>query len=269
LGVSVEVADEVLKELRARDSAKRLLGTSAMVAGAGSAIGAATAARLAAEWAAVERVAAEIVERGGEAIAVGIDSIDGEPVDRLVSRTAESFGKLNAVHIDVADLSAQTARRDTDVRAVPLEVLDRTIAVNLRGHLVVIKQVLPEPLSAGGASIVHTASAGAFVGGSSLAAYGRSKAGLLTLSPQVATTWGKDGIRSNVVSPGLILRRRIPPVRRCRIHQRSIKANRTLSWTTWTFEEPLRGGNMRCHTWRRIGIEDCHPPFDDEWRNSL
>jgi choline dehydrogenase len=70
-----------------------------MVASAGSGIGAATAARLAAEWAAVERVAAEIVERGGEAIAVDIDIIDGEPVDRLVSRTVGAFGKLNAVHI--------------------------------------------------------------------------------------------------------------------------------------------------------------------------
>ena len=113
--------------------------------------------------------------------------------------------QLNVVHINVADLSAQTAGRDTDVRTVPLEVFDRTIAVNLRGHLIMTKRVLPELLSAGGGSIVYTASAGALVGGTTRAAYGMSKAGVLALSRQVATTWGKDGIRSNVVAPGLIL----------------------------------------------------------------
>jgi NAD(P)-dependent dehydrogenase (short-subunit alcohol dehydrogenase family) len=192
-----------------------LVGKSAIVAGAGSGIGAATAARLAEEGASVvvadihaanaERVAAEIVERGGRAVAASFDIADVTSVDKLVSRAVEAFGRLNVVHINAADLSAQTAGRDTDVRTVPLEVFDRTIAVNLRGHLIMTKRVLPELLSAGGGSIVYTASAGALVGGTTRAAYGMSKAGVLALSRQVATTWGNDGIRSNVVAPGLIL----------------------------------------------------------------
>lgn len=192
-----------------------LAGKSAIVAGAGSGIGAATAARLAKEGASVvvadihaanaEKVAAEIVERGGRAIAASFDIADVTSVDQLVSRAVEAFGRLNLVHVNAADLSAQTAGRDTDVRTVPLEVFDRTIAVNLRGHLIMTKRVLPELLSAGSGSIVYTASAAALVGGTTRAAYGMSKAGVLALSRQVATTWGNDGIRANVVAPGLIL----------------------------------------------------------------
>jgi NAD(P)-dependent dehydrogenase (short-subunit alcohol dehydrogenase family) len=212
----VAATDEVPEEFEAlRRASKRLAGTTALVAGAGSGIGAATAARLAEEGASVvvgdinaenaEKVAAEIVKCGGNAVAAGFDIVDAASVDQLVSQAVTAFGRLTAVHINAADLSAQTAGRDTDVRTVPLEVFDRTIAVNLRGHLIVTQRVIPELLAAGGGSIVYTASAGAFVGGSTRVAYGMSKAGLLALSRHVATTWGKDGIRSNVVSPGLIL----------------------------------------------------------------
>jgi NAD(P)-dependent dehydrogenase (short-subunit alcohol dehydrogenase family) len=192
-----------------------LNGKSTVVAGAGSGIGAATAARLAQEGASVvvgdingsnaEKVTAEIVERGGRAIAVTFDIADVSSVDRLVSQAVETFGQLNAVHINAADLSAGTAGRDTDVLTVPLEVFDRTIAVNLRGHVIMTKRVLPELLSSGGGSIVYTASGAAIIGAKTRSAYGMSKAGLLALSRQVAATWGKEGIRANVVSPGVIL----------------------------------------------------------------
>jgi NAD(P)-dependent dehydrogenase (short-subunit alcohol dehydrogenase family) len=193
----------------------RFHGRCVLVAGAGSGIGAATAVRLADEGASVvvgdingenaEKVAAGIVTHGGQAIAVAFDIVDEESVDQLVSKSVATFGRLDAVHVNVADLSRQTAGRDTDVLTVPLDVFDRTISVNLRGHLIMTKRVLPEFLAAGKGSIAYTASAGAFIGGSSRSAYGMSKAGLLALSRQVAATWGREGIRSNVVSPGLIL----------------------------------------------------------------
>lgn len=84
-------------------------------------------------------------------------------------------------------------------------MFDRTIAVDLRGHLLVTRRVLPELVSRGGGSIVYTASAAAFGGGTGRSAYGMAKAALLALARQVAFTWGQQGVRSNVVAPGLIL----------------------------------------------------------------
>jgi len=186
-----------------------------LVAGAGSGIGAATAIRLAEEGAAVVvgdlhaenagKVAAGIVDRGARAMAVPFDIADEASVDQLIARTLEAFGPLHGVHINAADLSAQTLGRDTGVLSLPLDVFDRTISVDLRGHLLVTRRVLPELLSAGGGSIVYTASAAAFTGGPGPSAYGMAKAGLLALSRQVASTWGRQGIRANVVAPGLIL----------------------------------------------------------------
>jgi NAD(P)-dependent dehydrogenase (short-subunit alcohol dehydrogenase family) len=207
--------DVGLRKGAVRNVARRFEGRNVLVAGAGSGIGAATALRLADEGASVvvgdvnrenaDEVAAGIVARGGNAIAVSFDIVDEESVDRLVAKAVATFGRLNAVHVNVADLSRQTAGRDTDVLTVPLDVFDRTIAVNLRGHLMVTKRIVPELLSSMGGSIVYTASGGAFIGGSPHSAYRMSKAGLVALSRQVAATWGKQGIRSNVVAPGLIL----------------------------------------------------------------
>jgi NAD(P)-dependent dehydrogenase (short-subunit alcohol dehydrogenase family) len=192
-----------------------LAGKVAIVAGAGSGIGAATAVRLAEEGASVvvgdihagnaETVAAGIVDGGGTAVSVHFDIADETAVDRLVSESVEAFGGLDAVHVNAADLSPQNLGRDVDVMALPLDVFDRTITVNLRGHLLVTRRVLPELLSRGGGSIVYTASAAAFGGGPGRSAYGIAKAGLLALSRQVASTWGREGIRANVVAPGLVL----------------------------------------------------------------
>jgi NAD(P)-dependent dehydrogenase (short-subunit alcohol dehydrogenase family) len=194
---------------------KGLPGKVVIVAGGGSGIGAATATRLGEEGASVvvgdidasnaDDVAAGIVERGGSAIAVSFDIVELASVDALVRRAVQAFGGVDGVHVNAADLSAATLTRDTDAENLSLDVFDRTIAVNLRGHLLVTRRVLPELRHRGGGAIVYTASAAAITGGSDRTAYAMSKGGLLSLSRHVAYRFGKDGIRSNIVAPGLVL----------------------------------------------------------------
>jgi NAD(P)-dependent dehydrogenase (short-subunit alcohol dehydrogenase family) len=187
----------------------------ALVAGGGSGIGAATAVRLAEEGASVvvgdldganaARVATGITDAGGSAMPVPFDIADEASVDEIVVRTVDTFGGLDGVHVNAADLSATTLQRDTDAEHLPLDVFDRTMAVNLRGHLLITRRVLAELRTGGGGSIVYTASAAAITGGSGRTAYAMSKGGLLALSRHVAHQFGKDGIRSNVVAPGYVM----------------------------------------------------------------
>jgi NAD(P)-dependent dehydrogenase (short-subunit alcohol dehydrogenase family) len=192
-----------------------LAGKVVIVAGAGSGIGAATAVRLAEEGASVvvgdvhaenaAWVAGGITASGGSALAVVFDIAEEASVDELVERTKRELGGVNGVHVNAADLSPATLERDSDPETLPLEVFDRTIEVNLRGHLLVTRRVLPELRAVGGGGIVYTASAAALTGGSGRTAYAMAKGGLLSLSRHVAHRWGKEGIRSNVVAPGYVL----------------------------------------------------------------
>ena len=188
-------------------------GKVAIVAGGGSGIGAATALRLAEAGASVvigdlksdaaEAVAAQIREQGGRAIGTGFDVTDEPSVARLIATAVESFGGLDAIHINFADLSI--IFQDKDALSTPLDVFDRTIAVDLRGHLVCTRHAVPALLARGGGSIVYTVSGAAFVGSADYVCYSMAKAGITALMRHVATRWGKQGIRANAVAPGLVL----------------------------------------------------------------
>ena len=190
-------------------------GKVAVIAGGGSGIGATTAARLAAEGASVvvgdligdnaKRVANEIADGGGKAVGVAFDIATEEGVDELVTTAIATFGGIDCVHVNAADLSADTIMRDSDAETVPLEVFDRTISVNLRGHLLTTRRVIPELQARGGGSIVYTSSAAAFAGEDTRPSYAIAKSGLGALVRHVASKWGRQGIRANAIAPGLIM----------------------------------------------------------------
>jgi len=187
----------------------------AIVTGAGSGIGRATARLLAAEGAAVTvadiapdaaaRVVAEIEADGGTARAQLVDVADAAAVEAMVADTVAAYGGLDILHNNAAALDQN--RLDQDVATMDLATWDRVLGVNLNGPMLGCRFAIPAMLVCGSGSIVNTASAAAFYGSQSMAAYGVSKAGLVSLTRYVATAYGERGIRCNAVAPGVVVDR--------------------------------------------------------------
>jgi NAD(P)-dependent dehydrogenase (short-subunit alcohol dehydrogenase family) len=187
----------------------RLEGKVAIVTGAGSGIGEATARLMSREGASVvvadlsraeaERVAGEL----GTAIAVEVDVSEEESVVRMFETAVESFGGLDVLHNNATDSSLNAV--DTDIVALDMAVFDRLVAVNLRGQFLGCKHAIPLMLERGGGSIVCTASIDGFVGRGVRTAYGACKAGVVLLTKSVASQYGTRGIRCNAVAPGFTL----------------------------------------------------------------
>ncbi|MDE2436309.1 MAG: SDR family oxidoreductase [Sphingomonadales bacterium] len=192
---------------------QRLVDKAIVVIGAGTGIGAATVERLCSEGArvcvadvnrdAAEAVAERMRQAGHDAFAQSIDIADEIAVNSAFASAVARLGRLDGVHINAADLRAIFA--DSDALDVDLAVFDRTIAVNLRGHLLCTRVALPHILSAGGGSIVYTSSGACDSGEPERPSYAASKSGLNALMRHVASRWGKDGVTANCVAPGFVM----------------------------------------------------------------
>jgi NAD(P)-dependent dehydrogenase (short-subunit alcohol dehydrogenase family) len=188
-------------------------GKVALCVGSARGIGALAAARLAAGGAKVvigdisvgeaEETVARIRAAGGEAVAQACDISQEADVAALVETAVSRFGGIDLVHANAADV--KTGEKDGDLLNADLALFDRTIAVNLRGHLIVTRATVPRLVERGGGAIVYTSSDAAYTTGPHLYFYRISKGGLNTLMRQVAAGWGKAGIRANIVSPGMVI----------------------------------------------------------------
>jgi len=180
--------------------------TRAIVTGAGSGIGKATAVRLAAEGARVacldvkgyDETAAEIVATGGHAWGYECDVTDDGAVRRAVDLAFSELGGLSVV-CNVAGIG-QFYRTET----LDPAVFDRIIAVNLRGTFLVCRYALPHLLEAGAGVIVNTTSVSGIVGNPWNAAYAASKGGVLMLTKALAAEYRNRGVRVNGVAPGMV-----------------------------------------------------------------
>lgn len=186
-----------------------------IVAGGASGIGAATARRLVEEGARVvvgdinparaKETAEGLRASGGQAVAHEFDIADEQSCAGLIEAAVQAFGGIDGLFNVAADLSADTLGRDEDLLSVPVEVWQRSLAVNLTGYFYTARHAVPKLLERGGGAIVNTISGLVLNGDPRRVSYGASKSGLLALSKHIATRWGKQGIRCNVVAPGMVM----------------------------------------------------------------
>lgn len=186
-------------------------GKVALVTGAGSGIGKATAQALAREGAAVvvmsrtreevEATADEIETAGGKALALTADITDDAAMRKLVADAVAQFGRLDIV-VANAGINGVWA---------PIETLtpdewDQTISVNLRGTYLTIHHAVPALERAGGGSIVIVSSINGTrtFTSAGASAYSATKAGQVAMAQQLALELGKRKIRVNAVCPGAI-----------------------------------------------------------------
>jgi meso-butanediol dehydrogenase / (S,S)-butanediol dehydrogenase / diacetyl reductase len=186
----------------------RLAGKRALVTGAGSGIGRATALRLAADGAAVaavdvrddaaERVATEVTDHGGTAVAF-VGDVSSEPsVAEAVAGAERALGGLDTVAA-CAGITAAGATHE-----ITLDAWQTLLGVNLTGMFLTLKHTIPHLVAAGGGSIVTVGSTASLVAAGRTSAYDASKGGVLQLTRAVAVEYVDHGIRANCVCPGFV-----------------------------------------------------------------
>jgi NAD(P)-dependent dehydrogenase (short-subunit alcohol dehydrogenase family) len=192
--------------------AGRFAGQVAIVTGGASGIGEATCRRLVAEGAQVviadvngEQAIALAAQLGPHAVAHQFDASDVASVESLVSGTIKRFGRLDVLHNNAAISSPEVHARDRNPIDITFATWDQVMAVNVRGYLAGCKYALPAMIAQGTGAIVNTASTGGFAGDITRMAYSVSKAAIIGLTRQIATHYGRQGIRCNAVAPGLVL----------------------------------------------------------------
>lgn len=186
----------------------------AIVTGGGSGIGARTARMFALEGATVvvadlnqqaaQEVADGITEAGGRAGAVAFDLGDEDSIADMIA-SAVSFGGGLDVVFNNAAATHLAGQRDQPIADADPSVWDDTFRINVRGTMLCTKLAAPHIIARGGGSIINTSSDAGMTGDIGHPAYGASKSAIVRMTTYVALEYGKQGLRCNAISPGLIV----------------------------------------------------------------
>jgi len=181
----------------------------ALITGAGSGIGEATALLFGGNGACVvladmdtvgaERVLARLEKEGGKGMVVKTDVSKPAECERLVSETVKRYGRL-----DIAVNNAGIGGPAAAVGDYPIDGWDQVIAINLSGVFYGMRYQIPAMLKNGGGSIVNIASILGKVGFPMSSAYSSAKHGVVGLTENAALEYATQGIRVNAVGPGFI-----------------------------------------------------------------
>ncbi len=187
----------------------RLTGKAAIVTGAASGIGRASAIRFAREGAKVviadineaggDESADAIRQEGGEASFIHCDVSDTKDVQALVDETLATHGRIDILFANAAYLDELFGVAETSE-----DVWDRHIGVTLTGVYLCCRYVIPHMIEAGAGSILATSSVGGSVAFDRQAAYCTAKAGVEMLMKTIARDYGRAGIRANAIAPGAV-----------------------------------------------------------------
>lgn len=179
-----------------------------VVTGAASGIGAAIAGGLARQGARValldrnvgdcERVATELEHDGASVISVACDVSQEANVKAAAEQVEEELGGCFAL------VNAAGVLRASRLDEIDLDDWNDVLSINLTGYLLCAREFGQQMLTRNSGSMVHIASVAAHHPQTYSGAYSPSKAAISILSKQIAAEWGPSGVRSNVISPGMI-----------------------------------------------------------------
>ena len=193
----------------------RLDGKVAFITGGGSGIARAASLLFAREGAKVvvaeidgalgEATARDVVDAGGDAMAVRTDVTDASSVRAAIDAVVARHGRLDILF----NCAGGSLNEDSLVTEVELDVWDRTMALDVRGAMLVCRHGIPELVKAGGGSVVNMSSGAALRGSSPKHVYTAAKGAILSFTRALAGSYAKDNIRANAICAGRILTDRI------------------------------------------------------------